>query len=558
MELPFIVGAALVVLLVRALVKRLLYPRPIPGIPYNKEAAKRITGDLPTIADTYKELTEWILPIGRRSLQYGSPIHQLFMNPFTKPYVLIDDPRETSDLVLRRSKDFDRNTSAGIWQTLVPHSTIAQATTPEWRAQRKTWQDTMHPDFLRRVVAKNIYTAAKDLTRLWEVRCSRSNGRPVDVSGDFSFAALDAIWTATFGERLDIVDAQIQTIETGKQVETRGLDMHSTVQHINNLADTWRGSFWPALTRWRMKRNPEYRRYTETKDREIDRILLDASARFQRVLDGSSDGEEHDTCAMDLVLRRSMLAAQKAGKPLPDPTKDMKMRDELLLFIYAGHDTTSTTLQWFVKFMTNNQGAQSKLREALKSAFPSDKLPDVADLITKEVPYLNATIEETLRCASTATRVLRVATTDTELFGHKIPAGTEVAALTATRWHPAPIPEEMRSSTSRAALEKNGGVDWTLKPSAQNLDEFAPERWLKVDEDGSEVFDPSALIQNAFGGGTRGCFGRRLAMMELRIMITLIIMSFKFLPVPPELNSFQAVEQLLRTPRQCFVKLEAV
>lgn len=54
------------------------------------------------------------------------------------------------------------------------------------------------------------------------------------------------------------------------------------------------------------------------------------------------------------------------------------------------------------------------------------------------------------------------------------------------------------------------------------------------------------------------CVGRRLAMMELRIMITLIVMSFKFLPVPPEFNSFQVTEQLLRTPRQCFLKLEAV
>lgn len=75
------------------------------------------------------------------------------------------------------------------------------------------------------------------------------------------------------------------------------------------------------------------------KDREIDRILLDASARFQRLLDGSSTGEEHDTCAMDLVLRRNMLAAQKAGKQVPDPTQDTKLRDELLLFIYAVRHT---------------------------------------------------------------------------------------------------------------------------------------------------------------------------------------------------------------------------
>ncbi|KAI1452290.1 cytochrome P450 [Annulohypoxylon moriforme] len=558
MEIPFVLVGVLAVVLFRFLVKRLLYPRPLSGIPYDKESAKRITGDLPSITKAYNEFTEWTRPIGRRSLEYGSPIHQLFMNPFTKPYVIVDDPREVADILLRRLKEFDKDTSSSVWQTFLPHSTIAQATTPEYKAQRRTWQDTMNPDFLRKVMAKHIYAAAEDLTKLWEVRCSHSVSRPIDISRDFSYAALDAIWTATFGERLDLISAQIQMVETGKEVKTKGLDMHSTVQYINNLANTWRGSFWPALARWRLQRNPAYRKYTEAKDREIDRMLLDASARFQKLLDGTSDGEEHDTCAMDLVLRRSMISAQKAGKPIPDPTKDAGMRDELLLFIYAGHDTTSNTLQWFVKFMTNNQEVQTKLREALKAAFPDDDLPSVADLITKDIPYLNATMEETLRCAVTAGRIMRVTTTDTELFGHKIPAGTGIAALPSVPWHPVSVPEEKRSPTSRAAFEKSGNVDWTLKPNAQDLDKFAPERWFKIDEEGNEVFDSTALFQNAFGGGTRGCFGRRLAMMELRIMIVLTTMSFKFLPVPPGFNSFQVDEQLLRAPRQCFVRLEAV
>ncbi|KAI6085660.1 cytochrome P450 [Hypoxylon rubiginosum] len=557
MELPFVIGGIFAVFLLRTLFKRLFYPQPLPGIPYDKESAGRITGDLPSIASTYKELTEFTFPIGRRSLKYGSPIHQLFMNPFSKPYVMIDDPREAADVLLRRNKEFDKSVAAGVWQTFIPYSTIAQRTTPEWKSQRKTWQDSMNPDFLRRVVAKHIYTAAKDLTKLWEARNLKSNGQPVDVSSDFSYAALDAIWTATFGEQLDLAKAQMQMVETGKKIKTRGLDMHSTVQYINELANAWRGALWPAWTRWRMMRNPNYIKYMEVKDKEIDRILLDASARFQKLLDGTSDGEEHDTCAMDLILRRSMLAAQKAGKPIPDPTKDQRMRDELLLFIYAGHDTTSTTLQWFVKYMTNNQEAQTKLRNALKAAFPGDSLPEVEDLISTDVPYLNATIEETLRCSGTAARTIRTSTTDTEVFGHKIPAGTEVALVTTSQWHPPQVSEDVRSPSSRAALEKSGGIHWTSKPAAQNLDQFAPERWFRLDEEGNEVFDSGALFQNAFGGGTRGCFGRRLAMMELRIMITLTTMSFKFLPVPPELNSFQATEQLLRTPRQCYLRLEA-
>lgn len=334
MELSLFVDGVFLIILLRVLVKRLFYPRPLPGIPYNKDAAKKFTGDLQGIEATYEQLTEWMLPIGRRSLQYGSPIHQIFMNPFVKPFVVIDDPREVSDIPLRRSKEFDRSAADGVFSNIAPHATVAQQMTPEFKAQRRMWQDTMHPNFLWRVVAKNIYAAAKDLTRLWEARLPRSDGSPIDVGEDFSLASLDAIWAATSGERLGLVDTHILMLESGKKVETPGVATHGVAEYIGHLGSAWRGSIWPALTRWRMKTS-KYRSYMEAKDRELDKILLNASARFQTVLESSDDGEEHDTCAMDLVLRRNMLIARQAGKPIPDPTTDAAMRDELLVFIYG-------------------------------------------------------------------------------------------------------------------------------------------------------------------------------------------------------------------------------
>ncbi|KAI1501832.1 cytochrome P450 [Biscogniauxia marginata] len=558
MQVPTVIGSVLLALVLPYVLKRFLYPRPIPGIPYDPISVKRFMGDAPDIAAIYKDLTQWTVPIARRSLKLGSPIHQVFMRPFSKPFVVVDDPREVSDIVNRRNREFDRTTVHGVWRTLLPFSTIAQLSTPEFKAQRKAWQDAMAPDFLRRVVAGHVYSATAGLIKLWAVRAAQTGGRPIDVSEDFSFAALDAIWTATFGENLQLVHSEIEKLQTGKEPDPKGLDMHSTVGYINQLAILWRGSLWPAFSTWRIQRSSTFRKYKEIRDREIDRILRDATARFKRVLNGSGDGEEYETCVMDMVLRRNMLAAQKAGKPTPDATKDPRIRDELLLFIYAGHDTTSTTLQWFVKYMTNNPSSQARLRAALRSAFPGGGLPDVAQILGADVPYLSAAMEETLRCATPASRLTRVATVDTEILGHRIPAGTEIVGNAYVGWVPTPVPENARSPSSRAAVEKAGRGDWTRGPGALDLDTFAPERWLRVDKKGDEVFDAGALPQNAFGGGPRGCFGRRLAMIELKIMIVLVIMSFKLLSLPPELNSSQVYEVLLRTPRQCFVKLEAV
>jgi cytochrome P450 len=55
------------------------------------------------------------------------------------------------------------------------------------------------------------------------------------------------------------------------------------------------------------------------------------------------------------------------------------------------------------------------------------------------------------------------------------------------------------------------------------MSNFSPERWLVNDETtGIWVYDATAGPVFPFGLGMRGCFGRKLAYYELRIVITLI------------------------------------
>lgn len=49
--------------------------------------------------------------------------------------------------------------------------------------------------------------------------------------------------------------------------------------------------------------------------------------------------------------------------------------------------------------------------------------------------------------------------------------------------------------------------------------------------------------------------GRKLAEMELRIILVLLVWNFEFQPTPAELSGYQAVDKLTHQPRQCFVRL---
>ena len=145
---------------------------------------------------------------------------------------------------------------------------------------------------------------------------------------------------------------------------------------------------------------------------------------------------------------------------------------------------------------------------------------------------------------------------DTEVLGYRIPAGTDVYMLSNGPSFMSPgfyIEESRRSLSSQANKEKSGGV-W----NAADMGSFNPERWLIYDEQGAEVYDARAGPQLAFGLGPRGCFGKRLAYIELRIMIALLVWSFELKKTPPELSGYEAVDKLTHRPQQCFVRLGLV
>jgi cytochrome P450 len=72
---------------------------------------------------------------------------------------------------------------------------------------------------------------------------------------------------------------------------------------------------------------------------------------------------------------------------------------------------------------------------------------------------------------------------------------------------------------------------------------------------GAEVFDASAGPHMAFGAGLRGCFGKKLAYLELRLAIVLILWHFELGEVKGEYASFEAIDQLTHAPVVCYVNL---
>jgi cytochrome P450 len=81
---------------------------------------------------------------------------------------------------------------------------------------------------------------------------------------------------------------------------------------------------------------------------------------------------------------------------------------------------------------------------------------------------------------------------------------------------------------------------------------------LTQDATGKEAFDGYALPALNVGGGFCGCFGKRLAYLEMRIIITTLMLNFEFLPLPEKLAGMDAYEEVFRKSIGAHVKLRAL
>ena len=177
-----------------------------------------------------------------------------------------------------------------------------------------------------------------------------------------------------------------------------------------------------------------------------------------------------------------------------------EVRDQALIFLLAGHETTSTALTFTFDLLGRHPEEQDALHAELDVVLKG-RAPRVAD-----VPRLTRTamaIKEAMRLYPPAYAVGRLVERDDEIGGFRIPAGS---FLTLSPWvthrHPAFWPDPDRYLPSRFAAETE----------AQR--------------------HPHAYFP--FGGGARGCIGSHFAMLETVITVAAVLQRGRLVsdPVP--------------------------
>ncbi|KAL1480941.1 hypothetical protein MTO96_050616, partial [Rhipicephalus appendiculatus] len=174
-------------------------------------------------------------------------------------------------------------------------------------------------------------------------------------------------------------------------------------------------------------------------------------------------------------------------------------------FVIGGTDTTSGAATYTLSRLAMNPAAQEKARQEVLAA-TKDCSGSFPAHIHDQLHYVRACIKEALRFHPIIPGVTRKINHDVVMSGYCIPANT--------------------------VLRTQPFVAGRLEENFTRASEFLPERWLRSSDDNSHETNDGTWQLHPFASlpfsiGPRMCIGRRVAEMEITILVAKVLKRYR-------------------------------
>jgi cytochrome P450 len=177
---------------------------------------------------------------------------------------------------------------------------------------------------------------------------------------------------------------------------------------------------------------------------------------------------------------------------------DQQLRDEVITFIGAGHETTAQALAWTFYLLSKHPEVDRRMRSEIANAL-AGRIPTINDL--PHLPYTRMVIEESMRLYPPVWGVTRQVAEEDEVGGYLLPRNSIVILCQfITHRHPA----------------------FWENPEGFDPERFTPER----------VALRPRYAYFPFLGGPHQCIGNDFAMMEAVLVVATIAQSFRLELIP--------------------------
>ncbi len=322
----------------------------------------------------------------------------------------------------------------------------------QWRRQRTVMQPAFTMDQIQSY-ADSMVAATTDSITGWE------DGETIALDDAFSELTLQILTQSLFD--LDIESDDAEVIARTAQA----LNQQLAVDNPSALLPSW----VPTPSNRRFKRT--YREFVDCVDAMID------------------ERRRSDDLGDDL-LSILLTATADEGASLTET----EVRDNMLTFLFAGHETTSLGLTYTIFLLAQHQDELERLR-AEHSAVIGDDQPGFEHI--PQLTHTKRVINEALRLYPPVPVLFREPTDSVGFDGYRVDPNAIVTLPQFT-------------------IHRDGRF-W------ENPLSFDPDRWR---DDGINERPEYAYFP--FGGGPRHCIGIRFARLEMQLVLAVVCQQYEF------------------------------
>jgi cytochrome P450 len=329
---------------------------------------------------------------------------------------------------------------------------------PRWREQRRMIQ----PVFQAKRIADQAPVIAEEAAELVKRLRKHPADQPINITEEMTGLTLGVLGRALLEDDLSVFPGIGHSFEA---VQDQAMFEMVTLSKI---------PMWVPL--------PKQLRFRKARAHLDQVVQALVSHKYAR---GNLDGD-------DVMARLIQLTSNE-----PEVGK-LRMRDELVTLLLAGHETTASTLSWSFYLLDEHPHIWERLHAEVVEVL-GDRTPTADDL--HRLRYTTMVIEEVMRMYPPVWILPRLAQADDEVGGYHVPAGADVVICPYL-------------------MHRHPGF-WT-DPERFDPERFAPEA--------SSSRPRYSYIP--FGAGPRFCVGNNLGMMEAVFVLAAVTRELRLVRQP--------------------------
>ncbi|KAI9597465.1 cytochrome P450 [Syncephalis fuscata] len=439
--------------------------------------------------------------------RYGD-IYEIFIG-FQRVFIISDIRLIRQLLIKDRSALTQNSWTISIFSSLMPNGLVALTGNEHKRHIR-----ALRPVMANSRIRDGFPFMAESMKRLVKRWSSRLNGSPYDFRHDLDCLGFELSTRFLFGRNVVLLDDDDNNNNNDKALlndDDHQMDIQQVkriqqlVQAIRVLGDA-NGKEAISLT-LRTRLFGHSRQVGQSLDiiaKEVD-LLHQEHIQCQLALNINID---HDELSTSEAFKRANLAALLLDSDESFTHKEIC--DEILLFMLAGVETSTSSQGWMLYFLAGEHQVQQRLRsEIIGLTGGSDPYITFDQMQPTAAPYLEAVYRECMRLACVAPAFTRTSARPIDTGDFVIPAKANIFF---------PI----------AVIQRDPRI-W-----GPDANEFRPERWLNITPETRQSYMHASY---QFGGGDRQCFGQRQAMAQLKLFLAVVTFYFRLDKIPIELHN---------------------